>query len=57
MSLALPHLQQSKNLQLSQDEIRIVSRWPGLTRWRRGLAKVSWITYGDMLADIIFLIK
>jgi rhamnosyltransferase subunit B len=54
LSLALPYLQHAKNLDLSQDNIRNVPEWPGVARRRRDRTGISWITYGDMLADIIF---
>lgn len=51
---ALPHFQHANRLNLEPDNIRIVPEWPGIVRRRHDRKGISWITYGDMLADIIF---
>ena len=57
VSVALPYLQHAKSLNLSQDNIQVFPEWPGIVRCRRDRTGISWITYGDMLADIIFTDK
>ena len=54
MSVALPSLQYAYRLNLALEWIKIVPQWPGIVRRRLDRQGISWITYGDMLADIIF---
>ncbi|MGH6906421.1 MAG: glycosyltransferase [Aestuariivirga sp.] len=52
--VALPYPSHAGRLNLDPANIRIVPEWPGIVRRRRDRQGISWISYGDMLAGIIF---
>lgn len=51
---AIPYAKHADRLSLAQDCIKIVPQWPSSIVRRRDPRGISWITYGDMLASIIF---
>lgn len=54
VSVAIPYLLHAGRLNLPPDCVKIVPEWPSSIRRRRDPKGISWITYGDMLASIIF---
>ena len=51
---AIPYPNHAGRLSLSRDCIKIVPLWPSCIIRRRDPRGISWISYGDMLASIIF---